>query len=180
MAQPGFIHDKLDIKLLILYIMARVTAPIDLPTLTDLALCDAGVDYFLFAEFVSELVGSGHLTLENDAYSITEKGRKHGEITESSLPYSVRLKCTRALSQLNKQLRRNAQVRSKLLSREDGLCTLQLALDDNDGSLFSLELLVATEEQGKHIASRFQAAPDQIYNDILTILLTSRTEKQGD
>lgn len=180
MAQPGFIHDKLDIKLLILYILSRVTAPIDLPTLTDLALCDAGVDYFLFAESVSELVESGHLTLENDVYAITEKGRSHGEITESSLPYSVRLKCDRALSQLNKQLRRNAQVRSRLLPREDGAYTLQLALDDNEGSLFSLELLVATEEQGKHISGRFQAAPDKIYNDILTVLLTAGTDQQGD
>lgn len=180
MAQPGFIHDKLDIKLLILYIMARVTAPIDLPTLTDLALCDAGVDYFLFAESVSELVTSGHLSLENDVYAITEKGRKHGEITESSLPYSVRLKCGRALSKLNNQLRRDAQVRAKVLPREDGMYTLQLTLDDNDGSLFALDLLVATEEQGKYIADRFRTTPDQIYNDILTILLTTRTEKQGD
>ena len=30
MPRFGFIHDKLDIKFLILYIMARVAAPIDL------------------------------------------------------------------------------------------------------------------------------------------------------
>lgn len=179
MDQTGFIHGKLDIKLLILYIMARVTAPIDLPTLTDLTLCDAGVDYFLFAESVSELVESGHLTLENDVYAMTEKGRSHSEITESSLPPSVRQKCARSLAQLNQQLRRNAQVRSSLLPREDGLYTLQLALDDNDGSLFSLELLVATEEQGTHISKRFQAAPDQLYNEILSVLLTSGNQQGG-
>ena len=180
MVQPGFIHDKLDIKLLILYIMARVTAPISMPVLTDLALCDAGVDYFLFAESVSELVESGHLTLENDSYVITEKGRKHSEITESSLPYSVRLKCGKALSSLNSRLRRDAQVRSQVTPREDGTFTLQLALDDNDGNLFSLDLLVATEEQGNHIAKRFQVSPAQIYNDILTILLTTRADSTED
>ena len=36
MARYGFIHDKLDIKFLILYFMARVAAPIDFPTLTEL------------------------------------------------------------------------------------------------------------------------------------------------
>lgn len=180
MAQPGFIHNKLDIKLLILYIMARVTAPIDLPTLTDLSMCDAGVDYFLFAESVSELVNSGHLTLEDGAYSITEKGRSHSQITESSLPYSVRLKCDRALSSLNSRLRRSAQVRSSLEPRQDGLYTLHLALDDNDGNLFSLSLLVATEEQGRHISERFQTAPDQIYNHILALLLSDGNDKQGD
>ena len=39
----GFIHDKLDIKLLVLYIMDRAAAPIDFATLTDLSLCDSGV-----------------------------------------------------------------------------------------------------------------------------------------
>ena len=30
----GFIHDKLDIKFLILYLMARVAGPVDFTTLT--------------------------------------------------------------------------------------------------------------------------------------------------
>ena len=59
MARYGFIHDKLDIKFLILYLMARVVAPIDFPTLTDLTMCDGGVDYFEFAEAVNELVETG-------------------------------------------------------------------------------------------------------------------------
>ena len=39
----GFIHDKLDIKLLVLYILDRAAAPIDFATLTDLSMCDGGV-----------------------------------------------------------------------------------------------------------------------------------------
>ena len=177
MAPPGFIHDKLDIKLLILYIMGRVIAPIDMPTLTDLVLCDPGVDYFLFAEALAEMVQSEHLTLENELYAITEKGRKHGEATESSLPHSVRLKCNRNLSSLNSRLRHAAQVRSSVTPRDDGYYTVRLDLDDNDGNLFALELMV-TEEQGNNIAARFQAVPDRIFNDIVSVLLTTSTEKQ--
>ena len=55
MSRPGFIHDKLDIKLLVLYIMSRVVAPIEFATLTDLVLCDDGIDYFDYAECVAEL-----------------------------------------------------------------------------------------------------------------------------
>ena len=93
MARHGFIHDKLDIKFLILYIMARVASPIDFHALTDLTMCDDGVDYFEFAEAVSELVETGHLTLENDLYAITDKGRSNGAACESSLPYTVKQKC---------------------------------------------------------------------------------------
>ena len=41
---PGFIHDKLEIKFLILYITARVIEPIPFDTGWDLAMCDEGVD----------------------------------------------------------------------------------------------------------------------------------------
>ena len=68
MARYGFIHDKLDIKFLILYLMARAAAPIDFPTLTDLTMCDDGVDYFEFTEAVAELVETDHLTLEDGLY----------------------------------------------------------------------------------------------------------------
>lgn len=175
MEQPGFIHGKLDIRMLILFLMSRVIAPIDLPTLTDLALCDAGVDYFSFADSVCELVESGHLLQEGTLYSITEKGKQHNAITESSLPYSVRLKSEAPLAALNDRLRRAAQIRSHMELREDGLYTVHLALDDNEGNLFSLSLLAGGKKHGQQIMDRFQAAPDQVYNDLLSVLLP-----QGD
>ena len=70
----GFIHDKLDTKLLVLYIMNRAAAPIDFSTLTDLSMCDPGVNYFQFAEAVSELTDTGHLDQQGETYAITDKG----------------------------------------------------------------------------------------------------------
>ena len=90
MARFGFIHSKLDTKLLILYILTRVAGPIDFATLTDLVMCDDGVDYFEFAEALSELLESGHLVREGDYYSPTDKGRRNCADGESSF-YTVRL-----------------------------------------------------------------------------------------
>ena len=84
---PGFIHDKLEIKFLILYITARVIEPIPFDTVWDLAMCDEGVDYFDFAECLSDLVRTEHLTLSADGlYAITDKGLRNSRICESSLP----------------------------------------------------------------------------------------------
>lgn len=171
MQQPSFIHGKLDIRMLILFLMDRMAVPIDLPTLTDLALCDAGVDYFSFADSVHELVESGHLAQEGLLYSITDKGRRHSAITESSLPYSVRRKAEKPLAELNARLRRAAQIRSRVELRADGLYTVHLALDDNEGNLFTLSLLAGSQAHGSQIAERFQAAPEQVYNDLLSALL---------
>lgn len=178
MARVGFIHDKLDIKFLVLYIMARVVAPIDLPTLADLTMCDEGVDYFAFAAAVHELVNTGHLLLEGDCYAITDKGRRNGAICESSLPYSVRVKCDRNVAKLNGRLRRDAQVRATVEPREDGAFTLSLALDDEHGNLLTLQLLTASEQQCSRLADRFKAHPEQIYNGVLEVLLTDYDGKE--
>ena len=156
MARVGFIHDKLDIKFLILYIMSRVAAPIDMPTLADLTMCDEGVDYFDFAEAAAELVSTEHLLLEDERYSITEKGRKNGAICESSLPYSVRVKCDKNVTKLNSRLRRDAQVRSER----------------------TVDMLAATEQQCDRLSEQFKAHPEQIYNGILDVLLTDYEEKE--
>lgn len=178
MARVGFIHDKLDIKFLVLYIMSRVVSPIDMPTLTDLTMCDEGVDYFAFAEAVHELVDTEHLALEDDLYSITEKGRKNGAICESSLPYSIRVKCDKNVAKLNSRLRRDAQVRSERIPRGDGTFTLVMALDDEHGNLLTIEMLSATEQQCDRLAEQFKSHPEQIYNGVLDVLLTDFDGKE--
>ena len=49
MGRTGFIRDQLDIRILALYLMSRVAAPVDFVTLADLAFCDDGVTYFYYA-----------------------------------------------------------------------------------------------------------------------------------
>ena len=177
MARCGFIHDKLDIKFLVLYLMARVAGPIDFSTLTDLTMCDAGVDYFDFAEAVSELVDTGHLTLEEDRYAITDKGRRNGAACESSLPYSVKRRCSAALSKVNSALRRDAQVRSQITDRAEGGCTLRLSLDDEGGSLLLLELFCASRVQADRLAAGFKARPEQVYHELISALMESEEEQ---
>lgn len=178
MARMGFIHDKLDIKLLVLYLLSRTAAPVDFATLTDLAMCDPGVDYFEFAEAVGELVQSGHLSLEDDLYAVTEKGRRNGADCESSLSPVVRKKCDRLLVPLNAELRRHAQVRALVEERENGEFVLRLSLDDDTGSLLTLDLTAASRAQSEQMSEFFQAHPEEVYHGILNVLL--QTDEKGD
>ena len=62
MSPVGFIQSELDLKLLVLYIMARAAGPITFLQLLDLALCDAGVDYFSLTQAVNHMVETGQLS----------------------------------------------------------------------------------------------------------------------
>ena len=171
MTRMGYIQNDLDLKLLVLYIMNRVAAPITFNQLLDLSLCDAGVDYFSLTQAVNHLVETEHLTAQNERFAITEKGRHNCSICEETLPFSVRRRCDENMTAVNEQLRREAQIRGDLLPREDGTFTVYLALDDDAGSLLKLELLTPSEEQGKHLVSQFKNHPEQVYNGIVNALL---------
>lgn len=176
MPSMGFIQNELDLKLLVLYIMARTAGPITFFQLLDLALCDAGVDYFSLTQAVEHMVETGQLSKEDDRYAITDKGRRNSEICESSLPYSVRMHCDENLVKVNDALRREAQVQSSAIPNEDGTCTLRLRLNDVGSPLLELSLLVPGQDQAQAMSQRFQKDPAAFYHTIIALL----SQKEGD
>ena len=170
MARTGFIQNELDLKLLVLYIMSRTAAPVTFNQLLDVALCDAGVDYFSLTEVVGHLVETGHLEQTGQVYAITEKGRRNSEICESSLPYSVRRRCDDNLVRVTETLMREQQVQGEVLPNPDGTCTVRLRLADDSGPLLELSLLMPAAGQGERAAARFKQAPEQLYHQLVQLL----------
>jgi len=167
---PGFIHNELDLKLLVLYIMDRAAGPLTFLQLLELALCDAGVDYFSLTQAVDHMVSTGQLSKEGERYAITEKGRRNSEICRSSLPYSVRLHCDDNLERLNEALRLEAQVQTAVEPNRDGTVTLRLQLNDLDAPLLRLSLLVPDQARAQEMAGRFRADPARLYHTISRLL----------
>ena len=178
MSSAGYIRDELDLKLLVLYITSNAAGPITFLQLLDLALCDAGVDYFSLTQAVEHMVETGQLSLEGERYSITEKGRRNSEICRTSLPYSVRMHCDENLVKVNEALRRQAQVQAEAKGNEDGTCTLSLALRDAGGPLLELKLLVPDQVQAAAMAARFQAEPAQFYHAVAGLLTGAGEEEE--
>lgn len=177
MASHGFIKDKLEIKFLILYLAARVIEPVPFDTLLDLTLCDDAIDYFDFSECLADLVKTEHLTLSEDGfYAITEKGARNSQICESSLPYSVRLRCDKNLSVCNRKLRRKSQVRASAEPRPNGTYTVHFQLDDDMGSVMDLRLMVPREDMSRLLCQQFKKSPEQLYSQIIDLLLKESSE----
>ena len=171
MSRMGFIQDDLDLKVLVLYIMDRTAGPVTFLQLFELALFDAGVDYFSLHQAVEHMVATGQLSLEHERYAITEKGRRNSQICESSLPRSVRLHCDENLVKVNDALRREAQVRSQIMENGDGTVTLCLTLeDDSDSPLLHLTLLTPSQEQAQRWGRTFQTDPSALYLNIIKLL----------
>ena len=171
MANIGFIKSELDLKLLVLYIMSHAAEPVTFFQLLEIAMCDAGVDYFSLTQAVTHMVETGQLECRDDRYSITEKGRRNSEICESSLPYSVRMHCDDSMVQLNKLLRQEAQIQSSVSRNPDDTYTLHLCLNDVNTPLLKLDLLVPSTQQAETMTKTFKADPAGLYLHLTHLLM---------
>lgn len=181
MAGRGFINDKLEIKFLILYITARVIEPIPFDTVLDLTLCDDAIDYFDFSECLADLVRTEHLALSGDGmYTITDKGLRNSRICESSLAYSVRLRCDKNLANCNRKLRRKSQVRAETSKRPNGTYTVNLSLSDDMGSVMDLKLMVVREDMATMLEERFRKSPERLYSEIMNVLLSDGQDNKSE
>ena len=165
----GFIHEKLDIKILILFILRRLPGSVSRETLQDLAQCDGGVGYFDFSDCLSEMTDNGLVIEDEEGYRISERGDEACGQVESSLPYSVRKKAEKLLAPEAERLRRLSMLTAKHETGENG-CTVTLAMSDGKGEIIRMDFLCSGDEQAKRIERNFKHNAEEIYGKIISML----------
>lgn len=173
MPRHGFIKDKLDIKILILYILQRIPIALSFDQITQLIrYSDDYLDYFLYAEALDELVTTDHITKSPDGmYLITEKGKENGKICETSIAYSVRKKAEASVEELKPEFMRNALISTDVIDGADGCATVSLSLSDDCGEIMKLEMLAGNRKQATEIARNFRRSAELIYNAVMQDLM---------
>ena len=166
----GFIRDKLDIKILILYILEKLPGPVDELTLADLVLFDGGFNWFDYTDCLAELVQTEHITEQDGSYAITEKGRRNVGFVGSSLPYSVRTKADRLAAPVAAALRRSSMIETYTEPGVNDGRTVSLRLSDGVGEIIALRIAVPDEAQAKVVEGRFRKNAEDIYNQIIALL----------
>lgn len=177
MQRLGFIHDMLDVKVLILFVMARVSYPVNIQQIYELSYQDDCLSYFDVCTAVPEMVKSGHLKeLEDANYEITEKGKADGALTEDSIAFTVKQRAENAVSRFNRQIRRSSFVKTQIIPREAGDYSVIMSLDDESGNLMTLELMAPNQRQAVRLGKLFERKAEAVYNLTMAELLDDEDE----
>ena len=177
MQRLGFIHDMMDVKVLILFVMARVNYPVNIQQIYELCYQDDCLSYFDVCTAVPEMVRSGHLkAVEDDCYVITDKGRADGSLTEDSVAFTVKQRADNAVARFNRQIRRSSFVKTQIIPQEGGECSVIMALDDEMGNLMTLELMAPNQRQAVRLGKLFEKKAEAIYNLTMAELLDEEEE----
>ena len=172
MQRLGFIHDMMDVKVLILFVAARSNYPMTNQEVYELCYQDECLSYFDVCTALPEMVASGHLKLVDDErYEITEKGRSDGALTEDSIAFTVKQRAENAVARFNRQLRRSSFVKTQIIPRENADQSVMMILDDEMGNLMTLELVAPDQRQAVRLSKLFERKAETIYSLIMTELL---------
>lgn len=177
MQRLGFIHDMMDVKVLILYVAARSQYPMTVQELYEVCYQDDCLSYFDVCTAIPEMVRSGHLRqVQDEKYEITEKGRHDGQLTADSIAYSVKQRAEDAVARFNRHIRRSTFVKTEIRPRESGDHTVIMRLDDEMGNLMTLELMAPDQRQALRLCKLFEKKAEEVYNLTMTELLDGEDE----
>ena len=180
MQRLGFIHDMMDVKVLILFVMSRVGYPVNVQEIYELCFQDDCLSYFDVCTALPEMVESGHLKkAEDECYVITDKGRETAKLVEDSIAFSVRQKAENAVDRFNRKVRRSSFVRTKVTPRETGDFSVVMSLDDEMGNLMTLELVAPDQRQANRLSRLMEKKAEAVYNLTMTELLDDEEEIDG-
>lgn len=177
MQRLGFIHDMMDVKVLILFVTARAKYPMTIQEIYEVSFQDDCLSYFDVCTAVPEMVQSGHLkALEDERYEITDKGRSHGALIEDSVAYSVKQRAEDAIDRFNRQIRRSSFVKTSIAPRDKGDYSVTMTLDDELGNLMTLELSAPDQRQATRLSKLLEKKAEEVYNLTMTELLDDEYE----
>ena len=177
MQRLGFIHDMMDVKVLILFVMARVNYPVNVQQIYELCYQDDCLSYFDVCTAIPEMVQSRHLReVDAENYEITEKGRADGSLTEDSIAFTVKQRADNAVNRFNRQIRRSSFVKTQIIARESGDFSVIMALDDEAGNLMTLELMAPNQRQAVRLGRLFEKKAEAVYNLTMAELLDDEDE----
>ena len=162
MQRLGFIHDMMDVKVLILYVASRADFPMTMQEVYELCYQDDCLSYFDVCTAIPEMVASGHLKqVDEERYEITEKGRRDGELTADSIAFTVKQRSENAVAKFNRQLRRSSFVKTQIIPRESGDHSVMMILDDEVGNLMTLELVAPDQRQAVRLGRLFEKKAEE-------------------
>lgn len=162
-------------KLIILYILNRVTFPLSNAQLSEFILDKEYTDYFTLQQTIFELTDSELIrseTVRNTTlYHITDEGRTTLIYFENKISSAIREDIDTFLSEHKYELRNEHSAPADYYRTDTGEFAAHLKVLERDSVLIDLTLTVPAEAQAKAICSHWKDKSQEVYATLMQSLL---------
>ena len=171
--RPGGLTDSTEIRLLLCYLVKNA-GPITRTEIENALMEEQLVNYFEIGSCLDDITRQQLVTLKEDRYSITEKGRKVAQELAYDLPRSVRERAVAAVLRSQTWARKEAKYSASITEKPDGHCSVRCTVKGLDEALFCLDLGTPDRLSAELVKKQFILKGNEIYQ-LLVNKLTEET-----
>ena len=166
----GGLTDRTEIKILLCYLLAELKQPI---TQTQLIECVCGqelVNYFEMQSALQHLLDNNFIKEDEKGFSIMPEGREIAQQLESVVSSTVkRYAYTMAVNILQYEALKK-QHKISITPVEGGGFNLHCSIEDNDFTIFSMDILMPDEKSAQYAGEQFILNGQDMFKCMLGIM----------
>lgn len=165
-------------KLLLLYIIKSIKYPISNTQLTDIVLENSFINYFMLQQYVSELMSSDFLKYEEkdskEIIVLTNKGDRVLFFFKDRIsPNKLKL-IDDYINKKVETIKKELSITSDYTLDDDNSFLVNLKATENNSTIIDLTISVPTKDEAKAICNRWKENSSDIYNKIITSLISNK------
>jgi predicted transcriptional regulator len=165
-------------KLILLYVINKINVPVSNTQITKIILENRFMNYFYFQQFLLDLCKQNLLqSASTDGkvyYKITDKGREILNYFINHIPLGVKNRVDEASSSIKKKIKNETSVVADFSPENDNQFVVSCKINEDDFSLINLNITVGTKSDARKICDNWHQFPQEIYSEIIEILMQNR------
>ena len=162
-------------KLILLYMLDKVSFPMSNGQLSEFMLDKEYTDYFTVQTALSELVEASFLHLKTvrntSLYSITDEGERTLEFFGKKISSQIQEEIDAFLAEHSYELRNDISMPADYYETSSGEYAARCRVLEKDSVLIDLTLTVPVREQAEAICSHWRDKSQEIYASLMKALL---------
>lgn len=167
-------------KVLILYILTRVSRDIKQDDLFKIITSINDINYFYFKQILTDLIDSklvGSYTKEEEpVVRITSEGKNAYILTKDVLPGLLKLKADNKFKEEFKNLAEESSVVAEFIPKNENDYTVKCKIIENNETVFEVRTFAGSRQRAKKIVDNWNKKANHIYPKILDLLLNSEDD----
>lgn len=169
--KPQILRTMTDIKVFLLYILDRVSYPMDDITMSYIIVENAPTFSLEYNEALLDLVESGHVhaeSIEGKTYYIIEDlGRMVARELYDTLDPGLRERSEECAAKYISISERGGKVTGRITQEENGRFLAELEVTDAEGLLFSVRVARSSREEAERVKENFEQRPNVVWRSLL-------------
>ena len=158
-------------KLIILFMLGKVTFPLTNAQISDLILSRKYTSYFHLQEVLSEMIDTGLLEIDTTYYRMTDQGKQTLEYFRNEIPPEIRREIANYLVLHSYEMRNESSTLADYFRNSNQDYTVNCMVKEGKQTLIELKFTVPTEEAARTLSENWKKKSQETYAAIMKILM---------